>query len=122
MNGPALAEDFEPDLTDRDQIREAWRSKAQRLVRLESRARQFEEGRKVLLSRLTLDEIAKGTASTKADKVARTSEEFAKYLRLMFDAREEADALKVEVENLNRLYYEHAAREANERAERRMVR
>ena len=116
-----LVEDFEPDLTDRDQIREAWRSKAQRLVRLESRARQLVEGRKILLSRLTLNEIASGTAVTKADKLARTCEEFAKYLRTMFDAQEDAAALAVEVENLNRLYYEHAAREANERAERRMT-
>lgn len=122
MNRGALVDDVPVDLSDRDHIREAWRLKAHEHVKAESRARQLEEGRKVLLSKMILKLIEAGTPTTKADKVARASDEFGKYLRTMFDAREAADDLKIEVENLNRIYYENASREANERIERRMSR
>ena len=57
-----------------------------------------------------------------AERQARTSEQFKKYLRKMHDARHEANMAKIEMMNKDRLYWHSVNIEANERAEKRMVR
>ena len=111
------------DQTDRDHARELWRVKAMEWSGAEDRASRLEEGRKLLMDQAVLNMVAGDPklSMARAEKEARTSEEFKIYLRKMHDARRVANDLKIDTENLNRLYWEIVGQAANARAEMRMT-
>lgn len=111
------------DPTDRDRLREEWRLKALEWSNADDNAARLTEGKSLLLDEMVLRLIDdNGMSATKAEKVARTSQHFKEYLRKMHDAKRAAQDLKIEAENLNRIYWEQVSHEATERTERRMSR
>ncbi len=114
--------DVPRDPYDRDRLREEWRLAALEWVRAEDIASRLEEGRRIVLDGMTLELVESGESVTRAEKAARTSDKFKTYIRKMHDARLAANELKIEKENLDRLYWALASQEANDRAERRMSR
>jgi len=118
----ALVKQMPAEPRNRDYLREQWRVAALEFNAADDNASRLEEGRKLLLDDMTLRLMEGGESATKAEKIARTSEQFRTYLRKMHDARREANDLKIRAENANRLYWESVSVEATERAERRMSR
>lgn len=114
--------DIPRDVRDRDRLREEWRIAAKSAVDAEDIASRLEEGRKIVLDEITLSFVEKGESVSKAERMARTSERFKKYVRDMHAARKAANDLKIEAQNADRLYWSNVGHEANERAERRMSR
>jgi hypothetical protein len=112
------------DASNRDHARELWRLKAKEWVAAEDNASRLEEGRKLLLDGMIerlLVENEKLTA-TRAERQARTSDQYKGYLRKMHDARRLANDLAIDKVDLDRRYWEIVGNEATERTERRMSR
>lgn len=110
------------DPHDRDRLREEWRLLALEWSALQDKADRMDEGRKILLDELCLALAVDGTSVSKAEKEARTSEQFRGYLRRMHDAKKAANDARIAMQNADRLYWESVSSEANERVERRMSR
>lgn len=113
---------LQPNPTDRDHLREQWRLAAMEWARAEDIASRMEEGRRVVMDQITLELVKAGDSVAKAEKVARTSERFLKYLKSMHDARKVANELRIQKENADRAYWEQVSVEAQSRAEMRMTR
>ena len=110
------------DGNDLDRLREEWRILAKQWVAAEDRADRLEEGRKMLMAELILALVKEGMPRTRAEDEARTSEQFKNYVRKFHDAKREANDLRIDMQNADRLYWERNNAEATERAERRMSR
>jgi hypothetical protein len=85
-------------------------------------ASRLEEGRKILLDELInnlLQQNAKLTQSA-AERLARTSAAFKAHVKAMHDARTQANLKKVEMLNLDRIYWQGVSQEATARSERKM--
>jgi len=109
---------------DRDRLREMWRLAAAEWSAAEDNASRLEEGRKIIIDEMVLN-LTEGDgamAASKAERVARTSEQFKGYLRKMHDARRQANDARIAMQDADRRYWESVSVEANERAERRMSR
>lgn len=117
-----MSETFRPDSHNRDHLREQWRLAALEFNRLEDASSRLEEGRLTLLHRLTLEGTANGLPVTRAEREARTSDEYAAYVSAMHDARRQANDARVERDNCDRLYWANATSEAQQRAEMRLSR
>lgn len=112
------------DPSNRDHARELWRLKAKDWVAAEDNASRLEEGRKLLLDGMIermLQADEKMTAA-RAERQARTSDQYKGYLRKMHDARRTANDLNIDKVDLDRRYWEIVGTEATERTERRMSR
>lgn len=107
---------------DRDRLREEWRLKALEWSAAEDMASRLEEGRGTVLARLTLGYVDAGYPVTKAEKIARTEDEYLEYVEAMHSARRVANDAKIERDNADRLYWHHATAEANQRAEMKLSR
>lgn len=114
--------------TERDQKRERWRMAALEAAAADDRAARLREGRDIFLDQLveTLIEQSDGKEAKRltgaaAERMARTSAAYKRYLATMHDARNKAAVLKIEAENQNRVYWEGVAADANYRAEMRMT-
>lgn len=110
------------DPNDLGRLREEWRLLAKQWVEAQSRADEFEEGRKMLMDELTLALVKAGTAVTRAEKEARVSEQFKAYMRKAHDAKRAANDIRIDMKNAELAYWERNNAEATERAERRMSR
>lgn len=110
------------DPSDLGRLREEWRLIAKEWTAAQARADEFEEGRKILLSELELALIKEGMPVSKAEREARTSEQFRTYVRKSHDAKREANDLRIDAKNAELAYWERNNAEATERAERRMSR
>lgn len=113
---------FSPDPHDRDHLREQWRLAALEWAKLEDVASRMEEGRRIVLAEIELELVQAGMAVNKAERHARVSDRFKSYVRDMHAARKAANIAKIETENMNRIYWQHATSEANQRAEMRLSR
>jgi hypothetical protein len=82
----------------------------------------MEEGRKILLAELidTLLEQTPGLAQSKAERLARTSTAYRDATERMHTTRHEANRLRVEQQDKDRVYWQIVAAEATNRVERRM--
>jgi hypothetical protein len=112
------------DATNRDHAREQWRLKAKEWSAAEDNASRLEEGRRLLLDKM-IEGMTSGDdkmTAAKAERVARTSEQYGRYLRKMHDARRVANDLAIDKVDLDRRYWEIVGNEATERTERRMSR
>lgn len=111
-----------------DVLREEWRVLACKWSAAQDRANRFDEGRKLLLDEITL-RLANGSSEggmsgmsvSRAEKEARTSQQFRDYLRSMYDAQREAQDLRIEMQHADRVYYEQVGAEALGRAELRLT-
>lgn len=109
---------------DRNILLEEWRLAAQAWADAEHDASQREEGRSIVLNEL-VNALLKADgklAASAAERQARTSDQWKAYLRRMHDARHAANMAKIEMQTKDRLYWHSVNVEANERAEKRMVR
>ena len=112
------------DANNRDHAREQWRLKAKEWSAAEDNASRLEEGRKLLLAKM-IENLTAGDnklSAVRAERMARISEEFGRYLRKMHDARRAANDLAIDKVDLDRRYWEVIGNEATERTERRMSR
>jgi hypothetical protein len=105
---------------DRDRLREEWRLAALAWSAAEDEAARLDEGRKVLLDRMTLELQPEFRSVEKARMVARTSDEFGGYLARLHTAKRKANDAKIMMLNADRLYWANVGQEANQRSERRM--
>lgn len=111
---------------NRDELRERWRLAAVEAVQAEDRAARAKEGKQIFLDSLveTLIEQAEADGAklsqTKAERMARTSDAYKKYLRTMHDARLRAELLRITERDLDRQYWASVSSEATYRAEARM--
>lgn len=113
---------FAADPMDRDHLREQWRLAAFEWARVEDIASRLEEGRRIVIAEIELDLIEAGEKISTAERKARVSERFRHYARDMHAARKQANEARIEMQNADRLYWQHATNEANERAEKRLSR
>ena len=110
----------------RDDLREQWRLKSVEAAQADDRAARAKEGKPIFLDNLieTLIEQAeadgKKLAQAKAERMARTSDAYKRYLRTMHDARHKADLLRIEEKDADRRYWECVSSEATYRAEARL--
>lgn len=119
----ALIKEMPRDPNDINRLREEWRLAANAYNAANDKARRYEEGRKVYLAKLKLGLIDAGFRPlTLAEDRARTSEQFRRFLKRMFDARRIADDLETEMIAADRIYWERKSADATERSERRMSR
>ncbi len=114
--------DFQPDKGNRDHLREQWRLLALQWSELEDAASRLEEGRSIVISEEVLKLTEGGMSYAQAERKARVSDRFKKYVHAMHDARKAANDAKIEMQNADRLYWHHATDEANQRAEMRLSR
>lgn len=127
---PQLVSDVPRDGGDRDRLREEWRLAANELVRLDDRYQRFKEGKSIFFDELVealLDQAPTEDGKKKmtieaAKRTANTCQAHKDYLHKMHDARLDMARQRVEVENLDRIYWQHVSREATERKERGMSR
>jgi hypothetical protein len=110
------------DPYDRDRLREEWRLAALAWAAAEDQAERLDEGRKVLLDRLTLEIAAEVKSIERARMVARTSWQFQEWLADMHAAKRKANDCRIAMQNADRLYWAHVGNEANERVEKRLSR
>ena len=119
----ALIKEMPRDPNDINRLREEWRLAANAYNAANDKARRYEEGRKVYLAKLKLGLIDAGFRPlTLAEDRARTSEQFRRFLKRMFDARRIADDLETEMIAADRIYWERKSADATERSERRTSR
>ena len=109
---------------DRDRLREEWRLAAVDAVHAEDRAARAKEGKSIMFDQLVdaLLEQNEKLSISKAERMARTSDQFKQYLHKMHDLKRDSDLAKINAEDKNRIYWEAVSMEANERIERRMNR
>lgn len=112
---------YDPSPLDRDALREQWRLAALEWSRIEDAASRLEEGRQIVLAEEVLALVEAGEPITRAEKIARTSERWKSYVRTMHDARKAANDARIERDNRDRIYWAHAAQEANARAEMKLT-
>jgi hypothetical protein len=116
---PDLAE-YPRSPYDRDRLREEWRLAALAWSAAEDQAERLDEGRKVLLDRLTLELAAEVKSVERARMMARTSKQYLEWLADMHTAKRKANDARVMMLNADRLYWANVGQEANQRSERRM--
>jgi hypothetical protein len=114
--------EYARDPYDRDRLREEWRLASMAWAAAQDQADRLDEGRKVLLDRMTLELAAEVKSTEKARMLARTSEQFRGYLDRLHTAKRNANDARIHMQNADRLYWAHVGTEANERVERRMSR
>jgi hypothetical protein len=114
--------DYPRNPYDRDRLREEWRLAALAWSAAEDQAERLDEGRKVLLDRLTLEIAAEVRSVERARMVARTSAQYLEWLGNMHAAKRKANDARIDMQNKDRLYLANCSHEANERVERRMSR
>jgi hypothetical protein len=85
-------------------------------------AARMEEGRKILLAELidTLLEQTTGLTQSKAERLARTSTAYRDATEQMHATRHQANQLRVDMQDKDRVYWQIVAAEATNRVERRM--
>jgi hypothetical protein len=74
--------DYPRNPYDRDRLREEWRLAALAWSAAEDQAERLDEGRKVLLDRLTLEIAAEVRSVERARMVARTSAQYLEWRRM----------------------------------------
>jgi hypothetical protein len=114
--------EYARDPYDRDRLREEWRLAALAWAAAEDEAARLDEGRKVLLDRMTLELQQEVRSVERARMIARTSDEFGAFVERMHAAKRRANDARIQMQNADRLYWAHVGTEANERVERRMSR
>jgi hypothetical protein len=107
----------------RDEMRERWRLASVAAIDAEDKAARAKEGRAVFLDALieTLLEQNEGLSQSRAERMARTSEQYKSYLRKMHDLRKAAELLRLDAQDKDRRYWETVSSEATYRAEMRMT-
>lgn len=114
-------------MKSRDQLREEWRIAAIAATHAEDKAARAKQGREIYLDQLieTLieqaEEAGKKLSQAAAERMARTSDGYKRYLRKMHDLRLEAELLRIAAEDKNRVYWDGVSSEATHRAEMRMA-
>jgi hypothetical protein len=85
-------------------------------------ASRLEEGRKILLDELINNLLGQNHKLTQsaAERLARTSDAFKNHIKAMHDARTDANLKKIEMLNLDRIYWQGVSEEATARSERKM--
>jgi len=110
------------DPTDRDRLREEWRTAAVDHAKKRDLANRLDEGRKILLSVMITELVDGGMPVGKAENLARASAKFQDHCQDMHAAKLAADLAWVDAEDKDRVYWSHVSHEANERSERRNLR
>lgn len=82
-----------------------------------------EEGRKIVLAQMINELLAKKLekSAVGAERTARTSRQFAEYLRAMHDSRRKANELRAAWKKQERTYWGLASHEATERRQMQMA-
>lgn len=114
--------DYPRDGMDRDRLREEWRLSAMAWAHAKDTSERLDEGRKMLLDRMTLELRAGGMPEAKARMTARTSDQFKGFLERMHQAKRAASDAWIAMQNADRIYWAHVGQEATDRAERRNIR
>jgi hypothetical protein len=117
---PPQTEEYPRSPYDRDRLREEWRLAALAWSAAEDQAERLDEGRKVLLDRLTLELAAEVKSVDRARMMARTSKQYLEWLADMHAAKRKANDARVMMLNADRLYWANVGHEANQRSERRL--
>lgn len=99
-------------------ISEQYRLAALEWVTVDAAARMLEEGKTTYLAqqKAKLGEMP----DAKAEKLVKSSEHWADYIKKMVNAKTAANRARVEVDYLKMRHMENASAEATQRAERRM--
>ena len=111
----------------RDELRERWRLASVAAIDAEDKAARAKEGKAVfldaLIEQLIEDAESNGDkiSQSKAERVARTSDQYKSYLRKMHDMRKAAELLRLDAQDKDRRYWEGVSSEATYRAEMRMT-
>lgn len=111
----------------RDEQREKWRLASIEAIDAEDKAARAKEGKAVFFDMLveTLIEQAEKAgdklSQSKAERLARTSERYKKYLGRMHDLRKAAELLTLDAKDKDRRYFASMSDEATYRAEMRMT-
>lgn len=112
------------DAGDRDRLREEWRLAALAAVEAKDKADRAKEGKSIFLDELigTLLEQNPQMKKADAERLANTSDAYKRYLGKMHELRRLAAVAEIDAENTNRLYWDNNNREADARAEMKMMR
>ncbi len=114
------------DIPERERpLSERYRLSANAWVEADAKARRLEELKTTLLEQKKQNYIRSqgiDMADNKAERMVKAGEEWEAYIIAMVDARTEANKLKVEMEVVRMLEREQADRNANIRAEQRLMR
>lgn len=112
------------DPNDLDRLREEWRVKADAAAHAEDTWARMKDGKQIVFDELveTLREQNPSMTVATAERMARTSDVYAKFLEKMHAARLAFRLAENEERDADRIYWETNNRHANERAEKRMTR
>lgn len=112
------------DGSDRDRLREEWRLLALEAADAKDKADRAREGKSIFLDQLIGTLLEQNPAMKKADaeRLANTSAAFKSYLGKMHEMRRLSAVAEIEAENANRLYWDNNNRDADIRAEMKMMR
>lgn len=108
-------------LPARDQpLSEQFRIIAKEWVDLDGAARMLEASKDAVLSQMIMRIGATATSQAAAERMAKSSPEWADYIKKMVDAKTAANLKKVHLEYMRMRHSEWIAGDANARAERRL--
>ena len=108
---------------ERDNLRERWRLSAVEAAQADDRAARAKEGKTIFLDQLIeslVEQSEERLSQAKAERMARTSDAYKKYLRSMHNARLKADLLRIAERDLDRQYWASVSSEATYRVEARL--
>lgn len=106
---------------DEDKISWKWKEAAKDWVGLNAVADILEECKSATLSEMMQKYVSNGdTSVSKAEMLAKSSEEWKTYVKGMVAARKDANLAKVKADWLRMRHSEHMSEEANNRAEMKL--
>lgn len=114
-------------MSDRDRLREKWRIAAVAATQAADKADRAKQGREIFFDQLVEGLLAQAgergekLSNTAAERQVRVSAQYKQYLRKMHDLKLEADLMKIETQNADRIYWDGVSSDANHRAEMRMA-
>mgnify|MGYP003347377686 CR=1 FL=1 len=101
-------------------ISEQFRIVAKKWVDADAAANLLEDTKSSVLSQLIMKQI--GVPVTRAEHVARASQDYLDHIAAMVEARKQANLLKVQMEFLKMRFHEWNSSDANQRAEKKFTR
>lgn len=93
-------------------------------IEKQAKAGEMEDSKPILLAQMVMNLRKEGAARSdaEAERIARTSEEFKKFLREFHNIKKQANLLKAGWRHIDREYWSSVSHEASERAQMRMSR
>ena len=110
-----------PDIFPERQWSEQYRLAGEAWVKADAQARALEEGKSVLLAEAVNLMVEDGMSVAAAERKAKATDQYKKYLRAMVDARTAANMAKVRAQAADIQFKEWMSADANKRQEMKLA-